>query len=74
VPTIGAAVVYDIYKSGASIPDGGWQALVIGFTTAFVVALPSIRFLIRAVSGGTLAPFGYYRIGAAIVMAVILLR
>lgn len=74
VPTIGAAVIYDIYKSGAVIPEGGWLSLAIGFATAFAVALASIRFLIRTVSSGTLVPFGYYRVGAAVVMAFILLR
>lgn len=74
VPTIGAAVAYDIYKSGAAVPNGGWQALTVGFVTAFIVARVSIRFLIRAVSGGTLAPFGYYRVVAGAIMAFILLR
>jgi undecaprenyl-diphosphatase len=74
VPTIAAAAGYDLLKSGASVPPGGFGLLAIGALTAFAVALATIRLLMRHVSRRSFAAFGLYRIAAAAVFALIMYR
>ena len=47
VPTMLAATGYDLIKSGSQFSLDQVQYLLIGFVTAFVVALLSIKFLLR---------------------------
>jgi undecaprenyl-diphosphatase len=70
VPTMLAATVYDLYKNGANFSLAEYHLLVIGFSTAFIVALLSIKFLIRFVQTHTFISFGVYRIALVIVWFV----
>lgn len=72
VPTMLAATAYDLYKNGANFSLAEYHLLVIGFVTAFVVALLSIKFLIRFVQTHTFIAFGVYRIALVIVWFVFL--
>ena len=72
VPTMLAATVYDLYKNGANFSLAEYHLLVIGFSTAFIVALFSIKFLIRFVQTHTFIAFGVYRIALVIVWFVFL--
>lgn len=62
VPTMLAATGYDIIKSGSQFSLGQIQYLIVGFVTAFAVALLSIKFLLRFIKTHTFIPFGIYRI------------
>ena len=62
VPTMLAATGYDLIKSGSQFSLDQVQYLLIGFVTAFVVALLSIKFLLRFIKTHTFVPFGIYRI------------
>lgn len=48
-------------------------ALVVGNIVAFVSGLVAVGFLMKYLQTRSLAPFGYYRIGLAAILAVILL-
>ena len=62
VPTMLAATGYDLIRSGSQFSVGEFQYLLAGFVTAFVVALLSIKFLLRFIKTHTFIPFGVYRI------------
>lgn len=73
VPTMLAATGYDLIKSGSQFSPGQVQYLLIGFVTAFVVALLSIKFLLRFIKTHTFVPFGIYRI-VLVILWVLLLK
>ncbi len=73
VPTMLAATGYDLIKSGSQFSPGEVQYLLIGFVTAFVVALLSIKFLLRFIKTHTFIPFGIYRI-VLVIFWVLLLK
>ena len=72
VPTMLAATGYDLIKSGSQFSLDQVQYLLIGFVTAFVVALLSIQFLLRFIKTHTFIPFGIYRIVLVIVWVLLL--
>jgi undecaprenyl-diphosphatase len=63
LPTLGAATVYELYKSRHELlAGGGVSELVIGLVVSFVVAWAVIGSFLRYLQSRGLAPFGYYRI------------
>jgi undecaprenyl-diphosphatase len=61
-----AASVFELLKHGGDIlAVYGWFDPLLGLAVAFVCAVASIRWLIRVISGRSLAGFGWYRLGAA---------
>ena len=62
VPTMPAATGYDLIKSGSQFSFDQIQYLLVGFVTAFVVALLTIKFLLQFIKTHTFIPFGIYRI------------
>ena len=62
VPTMLAATGYDLIKSGSLFSFDQIQYLLVGFVTAFVVALLTIKFLLQFIKTHTFIPFGIYRI------------
>jgi len=73
VPTMLAATGYDLIRSGSQFSAGEFQYLLAGFFTAFIVALVSIKFLLRFIKTHTFIPFGIYRI-VLVVCWVLLLK
>ena len=84
MPTMGAAVVYDLYKSlrshgenaiGTSNIDAhGWVVLVIGFVVSFVVAYGSVAWFMAWVRRRGFTPFAVYRIIVGILVLVFMAR
>lgn len=74
VPTMLSATVYDLYKNGAVFSASQFNDLAIGFITSFIVALASIKFLIRFVQSHTFILFGIYRIALVLLWATLLNR
>ncbi len=69
VPTLGAATLYEVYKARHELAQGaGALQLVVGLLVSFVVAWLVIGAFVRYLSRRGLEPFGYYRIGLAIVV------
>lgn len=67
VPTIAGASALDIYHNPGVFASGNLPILAIGFITAFIVAIISIKFLLRYVQNNNFIPFGVYRILLALV-------
>jgi undecaprenyl-diphosphatase len=72
--TLTGASVYETAKEGGAIIDTlGVVAPVVGIVAAFVAAALSIKWMVGYLNRHTLAVFGWYRIGLAAVVAVLLL-
>jgi len=72
VPTMLAATAYDLLKSGFQLSLDQAQFLAVGFITSFVVALLSIKFLLRYIQTHTFIAFGIYRIVLVFVWVLVL--
>ena len=74
-PTLGAATVYEGYKSRHELLTAGYgPALVVGLVTSFVVAWAVIAGFLRYLQRRGLEPFGWYRIVLGVLVAVLLAR
>lgn len=73
VPTMVAATGYDLLKSKDAFAFDQFGLLALGFVTAFLVALLSMRFLLTIVRSYTFIPFGIYRIVLAALFFLIVL-
>jgi len=73
VPTMLAATGYDTLKHYHEFDTSNITALIIGFITAFVVALAIIKWFLNFIKRHTFIPFGVYRIiiGAIFLMWVL---
>ncbi len=66
LPTLGAATLFDAAQGGRLLfEQTGALSIACGFLTAAVVAMLTIRGLIRYLTHRGLAPFGWYRLGLA---------
>jgi undecaprenyl-diphosphatase len=80
MPTMGAAVVYDLYKSlrghgesaigTSNVGVHGWVVLAIGFVVSFIVAYGSVAWFMAWVRRRGFAPFAVYRIILGILVLV----
>lgn len=71
LPTLSAASGYSLLKHHHALSETGWSALAIGFVVSFVVAWVVIAWLLRFVASHTFTAFGWYRIGAGLVLAAL---
>lgn len=62
VPTMLAAVAYDLFKNRQLLVADDAAVLISGFTAAFIAALFSVRALVAYVSRHDFRPFAWYRI------------
>ncbi len=75
LPTLGAATLYEAYKSrDVLLVPGGTAALGVGLVVSFVVAWLVIAAFIRYLQRRGLEPFGWYRIALGALVAWITLR
>lgn len=72
VPLMIAAVGYDLVKSIPNLSSSDFGIFFVGFVAAFLSALVAIKFLVAIVARYSLAPFGWYRIGLAIIIFLVL--
>ncbi|RMD45979.1 MAG: undecaprenyl-diphosphate phosphatase [Aquificota bacterium] len=73
VPTMLVATSYDILKNYNSFQFGDFVALAVGFLTAFIFAVLTIKLFIRYISHHNFIPFGIYRIIIGIVFLLFFL-
>lgn len=73
VPTMLAATGYDLLKSYDTFAFDQVGLLALGFVTAFLVALLTMRTLIALVRRHSFVPFGIYRILLALVFYFVVL-
>lgn len=74
VPTMLSATAYDLVKSSPSFTSSDLSSLAIGFITSFIVALFTVRWLIKYIQKNNFIPFGMYRIIVAVLFFLIILR
>ncbi len=72
VPVLLAAGVYDLYKTLPLMQGSDFVIFGVGFFFAFGSAWIAIKFFLRLVSSYSLAPFGWYRIGVALLILILL--
>ena len=70
VPTMLGATVFELYKEGAQLSHGQSVNIAVGFVVSFIVAYVVIRQFLKIVARYGLTPFGWYRIAAAIALAL----
>lgn len=68
IPTMGAAVALDLFKSAGAFTASDLSILAVGFFVSFVVALLSIKFLLGFIKNHNFIPFGIYRVVLAILI------
>jgi undecaprenyl-diphosphatase len=69
-----AASGYEIYKSHAQMTAAQLDVLGAGFVVAFLVAWLAIKLFLRFVQTHTFGVFGIYRVVAAILFWLVVLR
>ena len=73
--TLSAATVYDFMKFGDSmITEIGWGAMLTGTFVSWLSAIVAVKWMVGYLKKHGLALFGWYRIGAALVMLVLILN
>lgn len=66
IPTMGMAVLYDMYKQA---PMFNWEQVdffIVGFVAAFISAYISVRWLLSFIKKHNFIIFGFYRIAIAL--------
>lgn len=66
VPTMAAAMAFDMLKSAHAFTAGQFSVLAVGFFVSFAVALIAIRLLLIFIETHTFVLFGVYRILVAV--------
>ena len=72
VPALFAAGLYDLYQNLDSLSSSDIPMFATGFVVSFVAAWFAVRFFLRLLGSHTLVRFGWYRIGLAILVLVVL--
>lgn len=62
VPTMAAAVVFDLAKTAGFFIPSQFCFLIIGFIVSFITAMLAIKFLLSFIKGNSFISFGIYRI------------
>lgn len=62
LPTMGAAVAYDLYKSRDVLDFGAVWEIAVGFAVAFVTAIVVVRWVLQYIGRHGYALFGWWRI------------
>jgi undecaprenyl-diphosphatase len=68
VPVMVAATTLDLYKTFPLLDRSDYLTFLIGFGISFLSAMVAIRVFIRLLGAVTLRPFGWYRMGLALVI------
>lgn len=72
VPTMLAATLYDVYKSGLSITSDQWSSIAVGFIVSFIVAYFVIKMFLGYIRTHSFSIFGWYRIILGIAVFIVL--
>jgi undecaprenyl-diphosphatase len=73
LPTLGAATVYEAYKSRHVLAEIGTLNVLVGLVVSFLVAWAVIAAFLAYLKKRGLVPFGIYRIGLGILVFFLLL-
>jgi undecaprenyl-diphosphatase len=67
MPTMAAAVTYDLYQNRAVLDAGALSEIAVGFAVAFLSAVIVVRWLLDYVGRHGFALFGWWRIAVGLV-------
>lgn len=70
VPVLGAATLYDLFKSRGALGAGDLPLFTIGTVVAFLVAFVVIQRFLRYVAGHDFRVFAWYRIGFGLLLGL----
>ena len=74
VPTMAAATGLDLIKSGFSFSAHEFLFLGVGFIASFLIAMITIRLLLKFIEKHTFIAFGVYRIIIAVLFLVFVMN
>lgn len=74
VPTMIAATTLDIRETSFTFNSNQWAALAAGFITSFIVALITIKWLLKYVQTNNFIIFGVYRIVLSIIYFIMITK
>ena len=74
VPTMMAATGYELLKNASVFSKDQFSALAVGGIVSFVVAILSIRLLLRFIQNHNFTWFGFYRIAIALIFWLFIVR
>ncbi len=72
VPVMIAATGFDLLSSLSSLQASDLPLFTVGFVMAFASAILAIKYFVKLVQRYTFTPFGWYRIGLAILVLILL--
>ena len=72
IPTMVAASGYSLLKHGGNLSGEEWIAVGIGFIVSFFVSWATVILFMKYIRTKDFKPFGWYRIGLAIVLGILL--
>jgi len=72
IPTMLAATAYSLLKARNELSFDGLSLIAVGFVTAFVVALVTVRAVMAVIGRIGFTPFGWYRIAVGLIMLAVL--
>ena len=73
VPTMLAATGYDLLKTGGQFKDTQWELLIVGFLTAFLTAMFTVKLFLRFLSSRSFTLLGLYRMVVAVLYTIVFL-
>jgi undecaprenyl-diphosphatase len=68
LPTLGAATIYEAYKSRHDLAAMGPSNVALGLAVSFLIAWAVIAVFLRYLQRHGLAPFGFYRVAVGVLM------
>ncbi|HBF37310.1 MAG TPA: undecaprenyl-diphosphatase [Firmicutes bacterium] len=74
IPTMFAATVYSLLKTGMTLTSTQIQVLLVGFIVSFLVAWFVIAGFMKYITKKDFQPFGYYRILVGIIILIYFLH
>lgn len=74
VPTMMAATGLDLLKSNFSYSSNEWLIILVGLIGSFLTAIIVVKLFLKYIQKNTFIPFGVYRIVAAILFYLIVIR
>ena len=73
--TLSAATVYDFMKYGENmVAELGWGPMITGTVMSWISAIIAVKWMVGYLQKHGLSLFGWYRIGAALLMLVLILN
>ncbi|WP_207538102.1 undecaprenyl-diphosphate phosphatase [Sabulicella rubraurantiaca] len=72
IPTMLAATAFSLFKVRNELSADGLGLIAVGFVSAFLVALVTVRVVMAFIARIGFTPFGWYRIAIGLVMLLVL--